>query len=472
MQRLLADATKLTGVKYDINNLSDVYSAIHAVQGELGITGTTAKEAASTFSGSFASMKAALSNVLGGLSLGQDIKPALQALAQTTSTFLFGNFIPMVGNILKGLPSAIVTFFQAAGPLFMQAGTDLLNQLGIGISSGMSGLMSSLDFSGLQSLVTAIVPAIQNAFTTMMGIVGPAIDIVVNSFVKMWNAAQPLISVLASALMPVLQILGAFLGGVFKGILLGVSATFDTVRTVIEFLTPVISFLINVFKACVPALTAVAKWVGTVIGFFTNLGSAGNGLKSVLTSAWTNIRSVITTVGKGIKGVINGVKSVFSGLGNAGGVLKSILSGAWNGIKAAISAAGNGIRGVINVIKSIFRSLGSAGGVLKGILSGAWNGIKAAISTAGNIIKGVINGVRSAFNILKSAGSSLRNGISAAWNGMKSVVSTVAGSIKRVVNGVKSVFNSLKNINLSGAGSAIMNGFLGGLKVSANTSPH
>lgn len=87
MERLLADATKLTGVKYDINNLSDVYTAIHAVQEELGITGTTAKEASETFSGSFAAMKAAFSNVLGKLSLGEDIIPSLQALAQTTSTF-------------------------------------------------------------------------------------------------------------------------------------------------------------------------------------------------------------------------------------------------------------------------------------------------------------------------------------------------------------------------------------------------
>ena len=87
MERLLADATKLTGVEYDINNLNDVYNAIHAVQEELGITGTTARESAETFSGSLASMKSAFSNVLGGLSLGQDIQPALQALAETTSTF-------------------------------------------------------------------------------------------------------------------------------------------------------------------------------------------------------------------------------------------------------------------------------------------------------------------------------------------------------------------------------------------------
>src|SRR5690606_24123811 len=383
MERLLADATKLTGVKYDISNLDDVYNAIHAVQEEMGITGTTAKESAETFSGSLDSMKAAFANVMGGLSLGQDIKPALQALATTTSTFLFGNFLPMVKNILSALPGAFVTLFQSAAPLFMQAGTDFLSNLGIGITGGMGGLLSTfmatinpviagiktafsqipqlfqtivssvipfismiaagfakLDFSGFQSLISAVVPAIQNAFSVMMGIVGPAIESVVNSFVKMWNAAQPLISVLAGALMPVLQVLGAFVGGFLKGALMGLSATFDTVGTVIKFLTPVISYLVNGFKAIVPALTSVATWVGTVIGFFTNLSGAGNSLKTILTSSWSNIRSIITTAGSSIGKVINVIRSAFTGVGSAGGVLRNILGLAWNGIRVVITSAG------------------------------------------------------------------------------------------------------------------------------------
>lgn len=129
MQRLLADAQKLTGVKYDINNLSDVYEAIHAIQENLDITGTTAKEAAETFSGSFAAMKAAASNVLGKMALGQDIKPSLNALAETASTFLFKNFIPMIGNILKALPGAIVTFIKAAIPQVKAALGDLVGQI-------------------------------------------------------------------------------------------------------------------------------------------------------------------------------------------------------------------------------------------------------------------------------------------------------------------------------------------------------
>lgn len=629
MERLLADATKLTGVKYDINNLSDVYDAIHAVQEELDITGTTAKEAASTFSGSFDSMKAALSNVLGNLSLGRDVAPSLNALAQTVSTFFFGNLLPMVGNILKALPGSIVTFISAMGPAlksgfgqlfdglissldglggdlgtifkeslddgiysaitqtleaglglisgktpeFLSKGVELINNLVSGVirevpfflrgiaslvrigiefigenlpqfltaggeivknlitglteklpfiaesgekivdnlvdglksylpnvldagksvvhslTEGMSNsgeintvfdkmfstlqttipnvinnlqtgfqnlasivtdtigpvisqipilfgtivntvtpiidnivaAFAKLDFSGIKDVIVAIVPAVTNAFQTMMSIVSPAIDKVISSFTGMWNAIQPLLSVLASALMPVLQVLGSFLGGVLKGILIGISAAFDAIKTVVGFLTPVISFLVDVFAACAPVLSKIAEWAGVVIGMFTNLGSSGNTLKTILSSAWSNIKN-------------------------------------------AISIAGSGISAVINVVKSAFSSLGSAGGSLKSILSAAWNGIKSVISTVGGAIGSVISGIKSAFSGMENSGNSLKSAISGAWNGMKNAVSGAASGIRGIVDGVKSAFNGLKNISLVGAGRAIMNGLLNGLK--------
>lgn len=103
MERLLADAEKLTGIHYDINNLSDVYSAISAIQDNLGITGTTAEEAASTFTGSFAAMKSSVKNLLGSLTLGEDITPALEGLIESVKTFLGNNLLPMVKNLIMGL---------------------------------------------------------------------------------------------------------------------------------------------------------------------------------------------------------------------------------------------------------------------------------------------------------------------------------------------------------------------------------
>lgn len=507
MQRLLTDAQKLTGQKYDISNFSDITQAIHAIQTEMDITGTTSKEAATTFSGSFDSMKAAMSNVLGNLSLGRDLQGPLNALVSTTSTFLFKNFIPMVGNIFKALPGAISTFVSAAGK-------ELSSQLGNGIGSGfsdftskfssilsplqgsfqtiVSGLkpvfdsllsaigpistqimgvfsklpqlfsnvisavmpvistlsvafgqlpslfeaisvavqpmidtissgISRLDFSGIQAIISALVPAITNGITTMMGIIGPSIDTLVNSFVKMWNAIQPLATVIAGALMPVFQVLGAFIGGVLKGAMIALAGTFDTIRVVVGFLTPIISAVVNVFKAFAPVLATVAQWVGTAIGFFASLGSAGTSLKGLISSAWTNMRSVISTVVGGIGSSIRTAQGVFTSLKTAGNSLK------------------DGIHLAFLYMKNI-------------------------ISSVGNVIKSIINGIRGTFSSLGSAGNGMKSAVSGAFSAMRGAISGAASGIRGIIDGIKGVFQSLGSINLASAGRAIIDGFVGGLK--------
>ena len=129
MERLLADATKLTGVEYNMDNLGDVYAAIHAIQGDLGLTGVAAEEAATTFSGSFGAMQAAASNVLATLSTGGDVSGAMAQLASSAGTFLFNNLIPMIGNVVSAIPSALSGFIQAAAPAIAEAGKGILDNL-------------------------------------------------------------------------------------------------------------------------------------------------------------------------------------------------------------------------------------------------------------------------------------------------------------------------------------------------------
>ncbi len=172
MQRLLTDAQKISGVKYDINNLSDVYNAIHVIQGQLDITGTTAKEASTTISGSLGSMKAAFKNVLGQITLGMDVGPALSALATTTTTFLVGNLLPAIWNILSGLPMALVTFIQTLIPQLIAAVIQFIPGILTAIQTGLPQL-----YEMANEILIQFTKAIQ---TNLPALLQQGVDIVTN----------------------------------------------------------------------------------------------------------------------------------------------------------------------------------------------------------------------------------------------------------------------------------------------------
>lgn len=135
MERLLKDAEKISGVKYDLNNLGDVYDAIHVIQGDLELTGVAAQEASETFSGSFAAMKASASNFFGSLALGEDIQPALTNLITSANTFFFNNLIPMIGTIAKGIPTVISGVVAQAVPMLVNKFVSAITSIGSKISS-------------------------------------------------------------------------------------------------------------------------------------------------------------------------------------------------------------------------------------------------------------------------------------------------------------------------------------------------
>ena len=129
MQRLLKDAEALTGKKYNLDNLGDVYEAIHVIQKELGIAGVAAGEAEGTFTGSFGAMRAAAQNFLGELAIGENVTESLNILAVSASTFFFKNMLPMIGTIIKSLPPAIVSFLKQGLPLLLSGITDVVQTL-------------------------------------------------------------------------------------------------------------------------------------------------------------------------------------------------------------------------------------------------------------------------------------------------------------------------------------------------------
>lgn len=160
MERLLKDAQALTGVKYDINNLADVYSAIHAIQEELGITGTTAKEAEKTITGSANMMKAAWQNVLSAIAGGGDLDRAINNLVYSIQKY-FENIVPVVERSLVGIGRLIEQvapmLVQNIASALIQSIPSLINaiyQMIVGLAKGIWQGIKAL-FTGGSGSVTA-----------------------------------------------------------------------------------------------------------------------------------------------------------------------------------------------------------------------------------------------------------------------------------------------------------------------------
>lgn len=302
MERLLADASEFSGVKYDINNLSDVYEAIHVIQEEMEITGTTAKEAASTFSGSFTSMKSAAKNLMGNLALGEDIKPAMNALVSSAGTFLFDNLFPMIGDVLVSLTDYIVdiavnTDWNAVISQVLTSVKDILQSgittyLGADTWQSVSNFASEA-FQGLWEVCNTvwttigqpIWEAIQFAIGEVQGIFAEYMPLIM-AFVQ--DAMVGMQDTWETHLKPCLEAIGNFLTTVLKP---AFEFVFDAI------IRPLID---NVFKFI------VSLWKNTLKPVFDGICDF---LTGVFTGDWEKafqgILDIVTGIFKGIIEAIN-----------------------------------------------------------------------------------------------------------------------------------------------------------------------
>lgn len=312
MQRLLADARKLTGVKYDINNLADVYNAIHAVQEQLGVTGTTAKEASNTLTGSFNAMKAAFSDVLGNLALGRDIGPSLNALAETVSTFLVGNLIPAIWNIVTALPGALMTFINAMLPSNMSSivWTAIAN-----FAAFMSQSFPTILSQGVQmisNLVTGFLQGIPGFLASAGQMLNSFLLIILQALPSMVSSGGQLIMNLASGLVA-------------------------NIPSIVAGAVTIIGQLLSTFASHIPDLLAMG--LSLIVNFVTGLISGIPDAMNAITNLITKMCNAFgdfdwASLGRNmVNGIISGVKAMGSALK---GALQSILDAALAAVKATL----------------------------------------------------------------------------------------------------------------------------------------
>lgn len=330
MQRLLNDATKISGVKYDLGNLADMYSAIHIIQQEMDITGTTAKEAATTLTGSFAAMKAAAENVMGNWSTGADLTEPLQAPADTAQTFLVDNLLPMIGNVLAGIPEIVYSLV----PELLQTGTELLSSLAQGFTEGIPEFFST----ALPQLL---------AFTDQLR----------DNAASFVDAGLNLITQLLNGLIAGLPDLIAYVPDIIINICGVIN---DNLPKILGEGVAIIVQLVAGLVQTVPSL--LANWK-KILEAVLSVISAIN---------WLNIGKTILT------GVANGVKSMGSSLLNA---FKGGFSSALAWIKSLPSQA---VQWGKNLIQSFINGLTGKGGAVGAGAIAATAGATIAKTASGN----------------------------------------------------------------------------------------
>lgn len=365
MERLLKDAQKLSGVKYDIENLSDVYEAIHVIQEDLDITGTTAKEAASTLSGSLASMKSAFTNVLGNLALGEDIGPSLDGLFDSAFTFLTGNLIPMVANVIRGAPQALTSALNAAIHMInmaainadeiVQMGVDMVSELVAGIASAVpylvkvtvslvAALGSALFNTDWAAVVNNLIAELRDdmslAAAEILGVDGSITNAIFQSITDnlpgILQKGIEIISNIASGILQnlpaIIESMGLILSQLIAFILQNLPTILQAGVTLIKnlalgFLQNLPAIITSIAKVLAELLATIAKHLPQILQ---------SGIKLIGELAAGLIQAIPQLVGK-IPQIISAIKDAFLKF-DWKSIGADILAGIANGIKAGVGA--------------------------------------------------------------------------------------------------------------------------------------
>ena len=278
MERLLADAQKLSGVEYNIDNLGDVYDAIHVIQQDLGLTGVAAKEASETFSGSFNAMKAAAANFLGSLALGEGVTEAMGTLLQSATTFFFGNFIPMLGQIVMSIPPAIGAFLMQGFPLLISSLSTMISNLATWISSTANNLTSTNVTAWASSTIPKLI-------TAAVQLIGQFALTLINNIPVIMNAVR--------------QIGFNIVLGLGRAIWGQVTAAAVGIRD--RFMTQ-----INALRARVSAAVSALR-----SNFMTHINTLRNNVATTAASIRDKFVQPIETAKEKISGIVNKIKGFF-----------------------------------------------------------------------------------------------------------------------------------------------------------------
>lgn len=476
MERLIADANKVKEANGEMADLSidsfaDVTEAIHIIQSEMGITGTTAREAATTIEGSLSMMKGAWQNLVVALA-DDDPEVYIEGLVDTfveTVATVAQNLLPRLKQTLAGigqLITGIAPIIAEALPMLIEA---VLPSL---LSAGVS-LVSAI-ISGLITAAPALYEAIMTAlYTTLTSVFGmseeEASGFVANldglfqsaftAIETIFNALYQLVSTIFGSIGDVANDLGITWDDVFAGIQTAVEFCGNTIAVAAEFIGNALKWLVNeaqtdgtfinrvfdTIKATVDFL-----WTACVVAFeaisaaFSWVAEQMNTDGTLINTIWENIKICISSAIDFIKGVIDFFIAVLKGDWDAAWeAVKNIAKSAWDAICAVFDSAWEIIKSIFSVVAGWFDK--NVIQPVKNIFTGMWDGLKNGAKNAWNGITSVFSNVTNWF----------KDKFSAAWQAVKNVFSTGGKVFDGIKDGIVSVFKTVVNAIIGGINKVI-----------------
>lgn len=458
MERLLQEAGKISGIKYDISNFSDIIEAIHVIQEQMGITGTTAKEAATTIEGSLNMTKSAWTNLLTGMA---DDNANFDALIDNlvNSASAFGdNILPRIEIAIKGigqlveklLPPIVARLPQLISdilPSLLNAGVQMVGSLGNGIiqalpslidcsvqaiqtilngitnnlpqivsgamqivSSLVAGIVQVLPMlleAGLQLLIAlgqgiaenlpALIPTIVNLIISICDMIIENLPLILDVAIQIIMAlVQGLVTALPTLIAEVPRIINSFSDAIY-------SALPQILEAGVQILMMLIKGLIDSIPTLIANIPQIILAIVNAITLY-NWASLGKNLIEWIGNGLSSMKSNIGSIAKGIAdSVVNGIKNIFTSGTSVG---KNLISWVANGISSSlgnlVQAAKNVATGAINGIKNIL-SWDSAASIGSNLIRGIWSGISNMAGWIINLIGGfadsVISSIKGFFDI-------------------------------------------------------------------------
>lgn len=465
MKRLLSDAEKLTGQRYDISSFADITQAIHAIQTQMDITGTTAKEASTTISGSWGSLKAAFQNVLVGLTTGGDMfDQSLDALINTAVTF-GQNIIPAI----KGALSGIGYLIEGLAPVIGETIPPLINDLAPTLANSAVSLISSL-VNGLtqnatqfsECLSNMIIVAVAGISTVVPQLLDAASKIVsnlmqglTNSMPQIVNGAVTLIEGLVNGLvnniplliMGAVQLVASLANGLIANLpriidagvnlITGiVSASYSMMPQIIQNgMQLVVNLAVGLVRAIPQLIAALPRITGAIVKGFKSVNwfdlglqlikSIWEGIKSIGSEMWNGVKEKTSELWGGVKNVVseklNNIKSAYDA---HGGGLKGATFAAMEGVKEYYRTGYDAINQLTGgKLGEVVNAVGEKMEVVKGKFSEAFGNVKNTVMTIfENIKNGITEKISAAVNKVKEIFGSIADKVSEVWGKIKGII--------------------------------------------------